>query len=193
MSKYVHIYMEANPNPASLKFVVNEMLVPDGTDFHFEALADAETSPLAKMLFGFDFVDKVFIMSNFVTVTKKAEYEWDEVGKLVREALTDHLAKELPVLDIAKLQSNLAPEESDTDTIRKVKDVLEEYIRPAVEGDGGAINFHSFDEITGLVKVQLRGSCAGCPSSTITLKQGIETLLKRMIPEVKAVEAEAAY
>lgn len=188
--RYIHIYMEANPNPASLKFVANHFLLPDGADHYYESADQAGDSPLAQMLFGLPFVDKVFIMSNFVTVTKKDEYDWNEIGKVVREALQDYLAQGKVVMNSTPEAASFAPSESDTETVAKIKGILDEYIRPAVESDGGAINFHSFNEESGLVKVQLRGSCSGCPSSTVTLKAGIENLLTRMVPQVKTVEAE---
>ncbi len=193
--RYVHIYMEANPNPASMKFVANFFLAPEGYDFHYESAEQATDSPLARYLFGMDFVDKVFIMSNFVTVTKKEEYSWDDIGRLLRDDIQNFLAQGGEALEVAavnaKLQADheLTPQE-ETEVITKIKEILDEYIRPAVEGDGGAINFHSFAPESGTVRVQLRGSCSGCPSSTVTLKAGIENLLKRMVPEVQTVEAE---
>ena len=194
-TRYVHIYMEANPNPASLKFVANFFLAPEGRDFQYDNLEQAVGhSPLAEMIFGFDFVERVFIMSNFVTVTKKAEYEWDDVSRLLRQTIQDYLAQNKPALTLAAPaplpEGATVYAEEDSDTVRQIKEVLDEYIRPAVESDGGAINFASFAPATGTVKVELRGSCSGCPSSTVTLKQGIENLLKRMVPEVQLVEAQ---
>lgn len=195
--KYVHIYMEANPNPASMKFVANFFLLPEGLDYYYESKEEATESPLAQMLFGFDFTDKVFIMSNFVTVTKKPEFEWAEVGTILREAIQDYLKQGKPTVNLklaaqeAQEGSILTPTGNDTELEVKIKEILDEYIRPAVEGDGGAITLHSFNPENGVVTVTLKGSCSGCPSSTVTLKAGIENLLTRMIPEVKAVEAQA--
>jgi Fe-S cluster biogenesis protein NfuA len=193
--RYVNIYMEANPNPASMKFVANFFLVPEGLDFQYDTVDQAADSPLAKYLFGMEFVDKVFIMNNFVTVTKKEEYDWDDISRLIRDDIQSFLAQGGAAVEQEVLAKTFAPiteltEQEETEVITKIKAILEEYIRPAVESDGGAINFHSFVPDTGLVKVQLRGSCSGCPSSTVTLKSGIENLLKRMVPEVQTVEAE---
>ena len=192
--RYVHLYMEANPNPASMKFVVNFFLAPEGRDFHYNLAEDAADSPLAQMLFGLGMVDKVFIMSNFVTVTKKEEYTWDDIQRIVRDAIQEFLVQDGEALDLDRIApggvvQELTAEE-ETEVVSKIKAILDEYIRPAVEGDGGAINFHSFAPDSGTVKVELRGSCSGCPSSTVTLKSGIENLLKRMVPEVQVVEAE---
>ena len=183
--KNVHIYLESNPNPNSLKFVVNEMLVPEGMSFDFPDAESTGISPLAHDLFSFPFVDRVFFASNFVTVTKKEDVEWLEI----QNTLKDHIKKYLEAGKfIIEVKESDAPVEEETETIKKIKTILEEYIRPAVEQDGGAITYHSFQE--GIVKVKLQGSCSGCPSSMVTLKAGIENLFTRMMPgEIKAVEA----
>lgn len=183
-SKAINIYLESNPNPNSLKFVVNEMLVPEGMSFDFPDPASAKYAPLAQELFMYPFVERVFYMSNFITVTKKEDVEWLEVQSILRDHIQKFLESGKLILDQPAAD---APEAEETDDIRKIKSILEEYIRPAVEQDGGAITFHSFKD--GIVKVVLQGSCSGCPSSTITLKAGIENLFKRMMPEVLGVEA----
>lgn len=185
--KNVHIYLESNPNPNSLKFVVNDMLVPEGMSFDFPDLESASISPLAQELFTYPFVERVFFASNFVTVTKRDSVEWLEI----QQALKDHIRKFLEagnmIIDIKEPEAEGVSEE-ETETIKKIKTILDDYIRPAVEQDGGAITYHSFRD--GIVKVKLQGSCSGCPSSTVTLKAGIENLFTRMMPgEVKAVEA----
>jgi Fe-S cluster biogenesis protein NfuA len=184
--KNIHIYLESNPNPNSLKFVVNEMLVPDGMSFDFENPEKAGDAPLAQELFMYPFVDRVFYASNFVTVTKKQDVEWLEVQGVLKDHIRTFLESGKLILDIKKPETADTGEE--TETVKKIKSILDEYIRPAVEQDGGAISFHSFTD--GILKVILQGSCSGCPSSTITLKSGIENLFKRMMPdEVKEVEA----
>lgn len=186
--KNVHIYLESNPNPNSLKFVVNEMLVPEGLSFDFPDEESTEISPLAKELFQFDFVDRVFFASNFITVTKKGDVEWLEIQNTLKTHIRQYLEAGKYVIEIHEPEQ-LAGEE-ETETVKKIKTILEEYIRPAVEQDGGAITYHSFND--GIVKVKLQGSCSGCPSSMITLKAGIENLFTRMMPgEVKSVEALA--
>ncbi|MBS1490109.1 MAG: NifU family protein [Bacteroidetes bacterium] len=183
--KNIHLYLESNPNPNSLKFVVNEMLVPDGMSFDFPSPADAEEAPLAQELFMYPFVDRVFYMSNFVTVTKKEEVEWIEVQDTLKKHIKEFLESGKLILDKKTIE---APAQDETETIKKIKTILDEYIKPAVEQDGGAITFHSYEGKK--VRVTLQGSCSGCPSSTITLKAGIENLFKKMMPqEVEEVEA----
>lgn len=185
--KNIHIYLESNPNPNSLKFVVNEMLVPETMSFDFPDAESASISPLAQELFGFPFVDRVFFASNFVTVTKKEDVEWLEIQNTLKEHIKKYLESGKFIIEVSETE---APAGEETEAVKKIKTILDEYIRPAVEQDGGAITYHSFQD--GIVKVKLQGSCSGCPSSMITLKAGIENLFTRMMPgEVKAVEALA--
>jgi NFU1 iron-sulfur cluster scaffold homolog, mitochondrial len=184
----VHIYMEANPNPNSLKFVANFMLTDEGVSFDFPNQSSTETSPLAYELFNFAAVDRVFITFNFITVTKKEDVEWIEIQDIIRNHIKNYLESGKPAIVMAAFDKDPLFDENDSEIVKKIKGILDEYIRPAVEQDGGAIVFHSFNE--GIVKVLLQGSCSGCPSSTVTLKAGIENLLTRMLPEVKEVQAE---
>lgn len=186
--RMVTLYTESNPNPNSMKFVANFMLVENGESYDFPNKKSAANAPLALSLFEtFSFVDRVFYMSNFVTVTKTDDIGWEEARILVSQLIKEHLEREEPILaDAEEVVEEVVLEEED-ETITKIKDVLDEYIKPAVEMDGGAITFDSFED--GVVKVLLQGSCSGCPSSTVTLKAGIESLLQRAIPEVKSVEA----
>ena len=190
------VYIESTPNPNTMKFVANYMLVQQDFFHDFTSYTQTSGSPLAKLLFEkFSWVKEVFFSSNYITLTKKEDAEWAEVQNAAREFVTKALTKGIEVgtmvPDIHDKAENKIEEvlvnEGDQETVAKIKGVLDEYIRPAVEQDGGAISFHSFDK--GLVKVLLQGSCSGCPSSTITLKAGIETLLKRSIPAVEMVEA----
>jgi Fe-S cluster biogenesis protein NfuA len=186
--KNIHIYLESNPNPNSLKFVVNEMLIPEGLSFDFPDAESAVNAPLAKELFSYDFVDRVFYMSNFITVTKKEGVEWIEIQSKIKEHIKNFLESGRFIIEVD--ENDATPAADETDTVKKIRTILEEYIRPAVEQDGGAITFHSFRD--GVVKVRLQGSCSGCPSSMVTLKAGIENLFKRMMPdEVQSVEALA--
>jgi Fe-S cluster biogenesis protein NfuA len=190
----ISLYTESSPNPNSMKFVVNFPLTPEGLSFDYadasEALINGKASPLVVALFGFDFVQRVFIASNFVTVTKDDETEWEDVLIEVKQFIRAYFNEQKPVFAQQTIDSNTTKVEADSPTIQKIKSVLDQYIRPAVESDGGAISFHSFDDDNGTVKVLLQGSCSGCPSSTLTLKAGIENLLTRLVPEVKQVEAE---
>ena len=185
-AKNIHIYLESNPNPNSLKFVVNEMLIPEGMSFDYPDAESAENAPLAKELFTYPYVDRVFYMSNFITVTKKGEVDWVEIQNTLKQHIKNFLESGRYIIEINEPEE--VPAEEETETIKKIKTILDEYIRPAVEQDGGAITYHSFNE--GIVKVRLQGSCSGCPSSMVTLKAGIENLFKRMMPtEVYGVEA----
>lgn len=184
--KNISIYLESNPNPNSLKFVVNEMLIPDGISFDFPNADSTGNAPLAKELFEYPFVDRVFYMSNFITVTKKEDVEWLEIQNTIKDHIKNFLESGKFIVEVN--EAEVASTEEETETIKKIKTILEEYIRPAVEQDGGAITYHSFQD--GVVKVKLQGSCSGCPSSMVTLKAGIENLFTRMMPdEVKSVEA----
>lgn len=181
----LNIYAESTPNPATMKFVANKMLLPDGLSMDFPGKETTADSPLAAQLFHFSGVTGVFMASNFITVTKAPELEWTELIPILKEFIKGYIASGEPVVFVKQTEGGTPASEID----EKIKQLLDEYIRPAVEEDGGAISFKSFDE--GVVTVTLQGSCSGCPSSTLTLKAGIENLLKRMIPEVKEVVSEA--
>jgi Fe-S cluster biogenesis protein NfuA len=194
LSQNIHIYTESTPNPHSMKFVFNIELLPDGLTFDYEQPADGLTkeksSPLAVALFGFDFVKRVFITSNFITLTKSENIAWEDELFGIKQYLKTYFAEKKPVFSLPESEYAEGDGSSDSEIIAKIKNVLDQYVKPAVESDGGAISFHSFNEETGQVKVILQGSCSGCPSSTITLKSGIETLMTRMVPEVKEVVAD---
>ncbi len=184
--QHIHIYLESNPNPNSLKFVVNEMLVPEGMSFDFPDHESAAHAPLAQELFRYPFVERVFYMSNFITITKREDVEWIEIQDTLRQHIKNFLESGRLILE--PVEDALATEQAESESVKKIKTILDEYIRPAVEQDGGAITYHSFQD--GVLKVRLQGSCSGCPSSMITLKAGIENLFMRLMPgEVKAVEA----
>jgi len=190
----IHIYTESTPNPHSMKFVFNVELLPEGLSFDYSQPADGLTkeksSPLAVALFGFEFVRRVFITSNFITLTKAEATLWEDELFGIKQYLKKYFEEKKPVFSLPESAVDGVSDVSDTEIIGKIKNVLEQYVRPAVESDGGAISFHSFDEEIGQVKVLLQGSCSGCPSSQMTLKAGIEALMTRMIPEVKEVVAE---
>ncbi len=187
----IFIYTEATPNPNSMKFVWNFELVPNGLSFDYtsvdEAISGEKESPLVQELFQNTYIQRVFISNNFVTLTKDGSTLWEDVLFELKTFFKNYFEDKKPVFAETTMKS-LEVTESDSETVQKIKLVLNEYVRPQVESDGGAINFHSFEE--GVVKVLLQGSCSGCPSSTITLKNGIENLLVRMVPEVKEVIAE---
>lgn len=194
----VTVYAEMTPNPRTMKFVANKYLLVPGDSVEFTSIAEAKGySPMAETLFNFPFVKGVFIAANFVTITISDDLSWDFVQMELREFLKDWLQDGKDVLiqmpqpkpvETKKSAEGKVYEASEYD--EAIKDLLDEYVRPAVENDGGAIEFRSFEE--GTVTVILKGACSGCPSSTATLKGGIETLLKSHLPEVKEVVAEEA-
>jgi Fe-S cluster biogenesis protein NfuA len=188
----ISIYTEMTPNPETMKFVANKLLYP-GKSIDFPDAESAKPSPLATEIFGFPFIKAVFIASNFVTLTKTTETDWQDVIPSVRQFLKDYLEEGKAVINeeeitAAKTDGN-AVHADDDDVVKRIKELLDNYVRPAVEMDGGAIQFKSYDD--GVVNLMMQGSCSGCPSSMITLKAGIEGMMKRMIPEVKEVVAEA--
>jgi len=189
----ISIYTEMTPNPETMKFVANKLLYP-GKSIDFPEVSTAEASPLAQELFGFPFVKAVFIASNFVTITRSApDTDWQELIPSVRQFLKDYLEEGKPVIDDSKIvtpvKEDVVLSGDESDVVKRIQEILENYVKPAVEMDGGAIQFKSFKD--GKVNLMLQGSCSGCPSSMITLKAGIEGMMKRMIPEVEEVVAEA--
>ena len=191
IKKPVVVYAESTPNPASMKFVASRFLLEEGS-VEYPSKESAVNCPLAFQLFGFSGVASVFITSNFVTVTKNADLDWFELQTIFREFIKGFLESGEPVFTgPQEQQADPAIESTRTSSAveTKIIETLEEYVKPAVEQDGGAIHFKSFEN--GIVTLILKGSCSGCPSSTQTLKGGIENLLKRLIPEVSEVVAEA--
>jgi Fe-S cluster biogenesis protein NfuA len=189
----ISIYTEMTPNPETMKFVANKLLYP-GKSVDFPDMETAKPSPLATELFGFPFLKSVFIASNFVTLTKTSDTDWEDVIPSIRQFLKEYLEEGKPVVNEEELatikqESSNDVNADDDDVVKRVKELLENYVKPAVEMDGGAIQFKSYND--GVVNLMLQGSCSGCPSSMITLKAGIEGMMKRMIPEVKEVVAEA--
>lgn len=199
-TKYVEVYAESTPNPAAMKFMVNKILLNEGVAEYFKK-EDAVNCPLAFQLFDFTGVKAVFITSNFITITKTNDIDWYDILAIFREFIKgfflgdEKLFLKNPLESEASSQQSAVSSEqpvikpeSNFDLEEKIKQMLEDYVRPAVEQDGGAIHFKSFDN--GVVTLILKGSCSGCPSSTLTLKSGIENLLKKMVPQVTEVVAE---
>ena len=188
------IYAEITPNPVAMKFVLNSFLVKEaGKSVEFRTREKAEASSLAKKLFAFPYVKGVFITSNFVTVTRDESIEWYEVIPELKELIRLHVASGEEIFSeemITEVDSEIASETVSDDIDKKIMNLLDEFIRPSVEGDGGTIHFKSF--INGKVTLVLKGACNGCPSTKTTLKQGVENLLRRMLPEVHEVIAETA-
>ncbi len=184
------IQTEATPNPATLKFLPGRTVMGEGTLEMRDAAAAAEASPLAEKLFAIEGVEGVFFGSDFVTVTKGAA-EWAHLRPAILGAIMEHFMSGAPLLrNGAGADADEAGEffaEEDAETVSTIKELLETRIRPAVAGDGGDITFKGFKD--GVVYLTMKGSCAGCPSSTATLKHGIQNLLRHFLPDVQSVEA----
>ena len=190
------VYGETTPNPSVLKFVVSKMLTK--TAIEFKNIDETSASPLAKELFKFPYVKEVFIDENYVSVTKYDVNEWDEITLELRSFIKEYIENGGTVLDDSLIVSNEKIEKQKNEnfdeldvTSQKIINILEEYVKPAVAADGGNIIFDSYDEKEKRVKVILQGACNGCPSSTFTLKSGIENMLKDMLND-KDIIVEAA-
>ncbi len=193
----VMLYTEQTPNPESLKFVTNRMLYRGTADFREEELA-REWSPLGAELFELPYVKGVYICNNFVTITKEFNYGWEDIMLKLKEFIKNYVEEGKDILKdgfeeaMAKIEEERGAgyeyTEDEAEMVSKIKELIDTYVKPAVEMDGGNIEFKHYNE--GVVTVILQGSCSGCPSSTVTLKAGIEGMLKRMVPEVKEVVAE---
>ncbi|MBJ7880368.1 NifU family protein [Gelidibacter salicanalis] len=191
----VTVYAESTPNPTAMKFVVNKKLVP--TTYEFVSIEDAKHSPLATELFHLPYVKSVFFDENFISITKHDVADWNEITTELRDFLTHYIesGKEIVSANAPKAMRQTEEEatasfENYDDISKEIIIILEEYVKPAVASDGGNIEFQSYDPDTKTVKVILQGACSGCPSSTYTLKNGIETMLKEMLKD-KALTVEA--
>lgn len=191
----VTVYAESTPNPSTLKFVANKKLVT--SPFDFKSIDDAAHAPLAKALFHLPFVKEVFIDENYVSVQKYEVTEWDEVVTETREFIRDYIQEGKEIVSPEHLKTiqqveTIAEKEFENldDISKEIVNIIEEYVKPAVASDGGNIVFKNYDEKTQNVQVVLQGACSGCPSSTFTLKNGIENMLKEMLPgKINVVEA----
>ena len=184
----VNIQLEWTPNPSTLKYVVDKKLLPSGAINFTSHEKATEQSPLADKLFGVKGVMGVMLGTNFITVTKGEDGEWDELNDAVMNALDEHLTNGVPVVKPEVLEARAHAMAAGGGAIEeRIKEILEAEIRPAVAQDGGDITLAKFED--GIVYLNMQGSCSGCPSSTATLKSGIETRLKQSIPEVNEVVA----
>ncbi|MDR9427600.1 MAG: NifU family protein [Salibaculum sp.] len=184
------IQTESTPNPATLKFLPGQAVLDNGTA-DFPSPEAAGPSPLARRIFAVEGVTGVFFGTDFVTVTKQDAVEWDHVKPAILGAIMEHYQSGAPVIEGERAASAHAEHEGeDGQIVDQIKDLLDTRVRPAVAQDGGDITFHGFDR--GIVYLHMQGACAGCPSSTLTLKMGIENLLRHYIPEVIEVRPIAA-
>ena len=176
------IQTEDTPNPATLKFIPGVAILP-GDTAEFTSSEAAKLSPLATRLFAIDGVESVFFSGDFLAVTKAEQLDWFVLKPSILAGIMEHFASGLPVIEHKNEGST--SEEDDDETVQQIKHLLDTRVRPAVAMDGGDITFHSFED--GVVTLQMRGACQGCPSSTATLKMGIENMLRHYIPEVREV------
>ncbi len=191
----ITVYAESTPNPAVTKFVCNKVL--SKTMLECKSIDDAIPSPMAKALFNFPFVKEVFIDENYISVTKYEVASWDEITLELRMFIKEFIEKNEIIVDETLIKKTIIHEKQQEAyfdkldvTSQQIINILEEYIKPAVQSDGGNIMFESFDENTKQVKVVLQGACSGCPSSTFTLKNGIENMLKEMLKD-ESIRVEA--
>ena len=184
------IQTESTPNPATLKFIPGRAVMGEGAVADFPDAGAASRSPLAVALFALPEVSRVFFGADFISVTKKAG-EWQHLKPSVLGVIMDHFTHDLPLIEggAAEVEAEQAYSEEEAQIVEQIKELIETRVRPAVANDGGDIIFKAYDVATGVVSLHMRGSCAGCPSSTMTLKNGIENLLRHYVPEVSAVEA----
>lgn len=181
------IQTEDTPNPATMKFMPGREVLGAGAPVDITDVGEAEKSPLAAALFDVDGVRGVFLGRDFITVTRDAGKDWITMKPEVLAVIMDHFVAGLPILvDAQAADSGSVAEVDEGEIVRQIREIIEQKVRPAVAQDGGDITFHDFDD--GVVYLRLKGSCAGCPSSTITLKRGIENMLKHYVPEVREVQ-----
>ena len=188
------IQTQTTPNPSTLKFIPGEVVLKTGTA-EFKNKDDSAKSPLAQALFSIKNVESIFLGSDFISVTKASDSDWDSLKTEVLTTIMDHYVSQKPIMlddevsNSGKDDGNDSSEggEDDDEIVKQIKELIDTRVRPAVAQDGGDIIFRAFED--GIVKLQLHGACSGCPSSTITLKDGIENMLRHYVPEVEAVEA----
>ena len=187
------IQTQSTPNPATLKFLPGKDVSP-GQIHDFTSVDDAAPSPLARSLFTLNGVTGVFLGDDFLAVSKTDEADWAHLKPQVLASIMDHYMSGMPVIETDGASGSSAVSETvyegeTAEIVEEIKQLIDARVRPAVAQDGGDIEFHRFDVETGVVELVMRGACSGCPSSTMTLKQGVENLLKHYVPEVTAVEA----
>lgn len=191
------IQTQTTPNPTTLKFLPGQDVSPE-TSYEFVSADEASASPLASALFGLNGVRAVFLGQDFVSITKADEADWAHLKPQALAAIMDHFVSGAPVMtDVGSIpaadagEDDIAYEGETAEIVAEIKELIATRVRPAVANDGGDIIFKRFDVETGIVHLTMRGACSGCPSSTLTLKQGVENLLRHYVPEVTAVEAAA--
>lgn len=182
------IQTESTPNPATLKFLPGRAVMGEGAVADFPNKDAAQRSPLARALFETGEVSRVFFGSDFIAVSK-TDGDWKHLKPAILGAIMEHFTRDLPLIEGGAEEAEHAADGEDDEVVAQIKDLIETRVRPAVAQDGGDIVFKGFDEKSGIVFLHMRGACSGCPSSTMTLRNGIENMLRHYVPEVTAVEA----
>jgi Fe-S cluster biogenesis protein NfuA len=183
------IQTEATPNPATLKFLPGRAVMGEGAVADFPSRENAARSPLARALFETPEVSRVFFGSDFISITK-GDGDWKHLKPALLGVIMEHFTRDLPLIESAAEETDDASYgEGDPEVVAQIRELIDTRVRPAVAQDGGDIIFKGFDGSTGIVSLHLQGSCAGCPSSTMTLRNGIENMLRHYVPEVTAVQA----
>jgi Fe-S cluster biogenesis protein NfuA len=183
------IQTEATPNPATLKFLPGRAVMGEGAVADFPSRENAARSPLARALFETPEVSRVFFGSDFISITK-GDGDWKHLKPALLGVIMEHFTRDLPLIESAAEEADEASYgEGDPEVVAQIRELIDTRVRPAVAQDGGDIIFKGFDGSTGIVSLHLQGSCAGCPSSTMTLRNGIENMLRHYVPEVTAVQA----
>lgn len=180
------IQTENTPNPSTVKFIPGETVLGNGTA-QFNNKNEAVKSPLARVLFDIVNVESVFLGSDFISVTKSENANWDTLKTEILTTIMEHFVAGKPVMEDSSAGNENISDEEDDEIVKQIKELIETRVRPAVAQDGGDIIYKGFEN--GVVKLQLHGACSGCPSSTVTLKDGIENMLKHYVPEVESVES----
>ncbi len=188
------IQTEPTPNPETVKFLPGQPVAGEQGVYDFPDIDSASSSPLAQALFRTSGVRRVFLGADFISITKDQPAEWRHVKPMVMATIMDHYMAGLPVIDSAAHRAQASGDDTvyegeTAEVVAEIRELIDTRVRPAVAQDGGDIVFHKFDPQTGIVHLSMRGACAGCPSSSMTLKAGIENMLKTYIPEVTSVEA----
>lgn len=180
------IQTETTPNPATLKFIPGETVLGNSTA-NFNSKDEAAKSPLAVSLFDINGIEAVFLGSDFISVTKNEDKDWGHLKTEVLTTIMEHYVTGKPVMSDTASNEESTSNEDEDEIVKQIRELIDTRVRPSVAQDGGDIIFHGFEN--GIVKLEMHGACSGCPSSTITLKNGIENMLKHYVPEVEAVEA----
>ena len=191
MKRYLSVFIktQSTPNPSFLKFIPGKEILKEGQTVDYSNVKNSLKSPLAKRIFDIKGIARVMYGHDYISVGKKDDVDWNDIKPLVLDVISDHFTKNLILFDETPEAEDTKILDTDSETLSLIKEIVAVRIRPVIQEDGGDIKFIGFDENTGNVQVCMKGSCSGCPSSTVTLKNGIEKMLMHYVPEVKNVES----